>query len=142
MFIAEFAKRKREIVNYLTNGERDEWLTHLLKIQIFDSDEGLIKHWEHEVYSLFNNIPKVKNTNQFPSKEFIFKTLWDHYGDRLFTFVDKAQDDEPNEKLKMQLNFTQIFLNIKNYFDWVSNKLSKQGRINSDEVYNKLWEYR
>lgn len=73
---------------------------------------------EHEVYSLFNNIPKAKNTNRFPSKDFISKTLWYHYGDRLFTFVDKAQDDEPNEKLKTQLNFTQIFLNIKDYFDW------------------------
>lgn len=138
--IAEFAKRQKEIVDYLTNGERDEWLTHIMKTQIFNSDDiGLIRHWEYEVYYLFHNIPKLKN-NKFPSKDFIFKTLWNHYSDRLFTFIDKAQDEEPNEKLKLQLNFTQIFLNTKDYFEWIADKLSKQGRVSSTEVYNKLWE--
>lgn len=138
--ICELAKKQKEIIDYLTNGERDKWVTHLMKIQIFDSDERLIDHWKHEIYSLFNNIPKLKNNNKFPSKDFIFKILWEHYGDRLFTFIDIAQDDEPNERLKSQLNFTQITLNTKNYFEWIANKLSTQGKISSMEVYNKLWE--
>lgn len=140
MKISEFARKQKDIINYLTNGERDKWLTHLMKIQIFNSDKGLINHWKHEVYSLFNNIPKSRVNNKFPNKDFIFNTLWEHYGDRIFTFIDIAQDDEPNEKLKSQLNFTQITLNTKNYFEWIATKLSTQGKVSSTEVYDKLWE--
>lgn len=138
--VFEFADRRRDIISYLTNGERDKWLTHLMKIQIFDCDKGKIDHWKHEVYSLFNNISKMQSNNKFPSKQFIYETLWNHYGDRLFTFIDNAQDEEPNEKLKSQLNFTKIALNTKAYFEWIANLLSRQGRVTSQEVYDELWQ--
>lgn len=140
MQIPEFAENLSVIREYLTRRDKDEWITHLIKIQIFDVNKGLINHWKQEIYALFHDIAKMKRGKKYPSKDFIFNTIWDHYGDRLDTYVEKAEDDIFNEKLKYNINYNQVYQNIKDYIIWLADKLSREGRVKPDDVYNKLWE--
>lgn len=140
MKIFAFADAKDNIKNKLKD-KSDELVYHLVKIFIFPNC-GIKPHWCQEVYGFIHSVPKTKNKNKFPDKQFIFKNTFEVWGDTIESCIITAIKDHPNLiPLFNQENGLDICENaVRKYFDWLSEELSKIGRVASSDVYKKIDE--
>lgn len=140
MKIFAFADAKDSIRNKLKD-KSDELVYHLVKIFIFPNC-GITSHWCQEVYGFIHSVPKMKNKNKFPKKGFIFDSTFGVWGDTIESCIVTATKDYPNlVPLFNQENGLDICeQSVRKYFDWLSEELSKIGRVASLDVYKKIDE--
>lgn len=138
MKIFAFADAKDNIKNKLKD-KSDELVYHLVKIFIFHNC-GITSHWCQEVYGFIHSVPKMKNKNKFPKKEFIFDNTFGVWGDTVGSCIIIAIKDYPDLfPLFNQENGLSICENaVRKYFEWLSEELSNIGRVASSDVYKKI----
>lgn len=139
MKISEFAETMKDIRNRLVDGTATTMIEHLVKLIILDSPEN-INHWRQEIFSGLHEIPKQKKNNKYPTSQFIFDVIWNYYSDDLDKYVDFVIKEEPNEKLKDNIESEDILEPIYSYVLWLAVRLSKYGKVESVDVHNKLKE--
>lgn len=140
MKIFAFADAKDSIKNKLKD-KSDEAVYHLVKIFIFPNC-GITSHWCQEVYGFIHSLPKMKNKNKFPKKEFIFDNTFGVWGDTIESCIITAIKDYPNivPLFTKESGSYVCEAAVRKYFDWLSEELSKIGRVASSDVYKKIDE--
>ena len=140
MKIFAFADAKDSIRNKLKD-KSDEVVYHLVKIFIFPNC-GITSHWCQEVYGFIHSVPKMKNKNKFPKKEFIFENTFGVWGDTIESCIITAIKDYPNivPLFAKESGSYVCEAAVRKYFDWLSEELSKIGRVASSDVYKKIDE--
>lgn len=99
-------------------------------------------HWRQEVWTTLHRLPKLKNNNKLPSKQFILNHTWEECKEGLDYTLDAAREHEylltPKEGRENNVEeFSQICFE---YLIWLCDKLSTIGKVKSFEVYQKLKE--
>lgn len=140
MKIFAFADAKDNITNKLKD-KSDDLVYRIVKIFVFPNC-GIKPHWYQEVYGFIHSVPKMKKKNKFPDKEFIFKNTFGVWGDTIESCIITAIKDYPNiVPLFNQDTGLNVCENaVRKYFEWLSEELSKIGRVASSDVYKKIDE--
>lgn len=137
---SEFAVSLSELKSDLRGRYMTTCIEHLVKLAVLNSPRN-INHWRSEVYAAVHSINKLKKDNKYPKASVIFDTVWNAYGDDLDKFIDTAIKEEPNEKMKSNIkDADDIIKPVYNYVMWLSLELSKHGKINRQDCFNKLEE--
>lgn len=138
MKIFAFADAKDNIKNKLKD-KSDELVYHLVKIFIFPNC-GITSHWCKEVYGSIHSVPKMKNKNKFPNKEFIFDNTFGVWGDTVESCIITAIKDYPNlfPMFNKENGLGVCEAAVRKYFNWLSEELSNIGRVASSDVYKKI----
>ena len=138
MKIFEFADAKDNIKNKLKD-KSDELVYHLVKIFIFPNC-GITSHWCKEVYGFIHSVPKMKNKNKFPKKEFIFDNTFGVWGDTVEYCIITAIKDYHNlvPMFNKENGLGVCEAAVRKYFNWLSEELSNIGRVASSDVYKKI----
>lgn len=138
MKIFAFADAKDNIKNKLKD-KSDELVYHLVKIFIFPNC-GITSHWCQEVYGFIHSVPKMKNKNKFPKKEFIFDNTFGVWGDTVESCIITAIKDHPNlvPMFNKENGLGVCEAAVRKYFNWLSEELSNIGRVASSDVYKKI----
>lgn len=135
--ISEFAESLKEIMR---GRYMNTCIEHLIKLAIFDSPRNK-NRWRSEVYASYPRISKLRSNNEFPDYKTIYDTVWNHYCDILNGVIDDVLKDEPDEKLKDNINVDEdIIKPIKQYVSWLADHFSKQGKIDKQACFDKLEE--
>lgn len=138
MKIFAFADKKDNIKDKLKE-KSDDLVYHLVKVFLFPNCE-VKPHWCQEIYGFIHSVPKTKNKNKFPDKNFILNNTYEIWGDAIESCIVTAIKDYPNV---VPLFDQHTGLNIcetavREYFEWLSEELSKIGRVASSDVYKKI----
>jgi hypothetical protein len=115
----------------------DALLEHLLKLYYF---KNYIKGWTNTVYKCIIRTYKNNKTNKWPTKEFLYRNLWEnekdafleHHNGYLTTF--STFKNLP----KVQSNIEGATTFCESYFKWLSKELSKKGNVTLPEVTQKI----
>ena len=124
-------------LTYKTN----EYLLDCLLLQNKTND---LEDLEKEYYQLCR-VPKVKETKEFPSEEFLYKNTIGFFEDSL---MDALDEEIELTSLEYDISIPKynkhaIYECIIDYYKWVIPKLSKEGIISYDQLVletNKLIE--
>lgn len=99
-------------------------------------------HWRQEVWTALHRLPKLKNNNKLPSKQFIINHTWEEYKGEMDYILICAREHEylltPEvDRLENVEEFSSICFK---YLDWLSGILSSKSKVLPSEVYQKLKE--
>lgn len=112
-------------------------MEHLLKLYLYSHNESAYGHWQSEIYSLLNSVPKLKSNNKYPDKKFLMANLYrpqDHNFDAgIWRLQLKYGELNWNHEINVRFNKMSY-----DYFDQLSDSLSKVGHVKSSEVYQML----
>lgn len=112
-------------------------LEHLIKV-IEYPDAQEVNHWKQEIYSFLNDVKKLRGTNKLPKSKLIFKGL-SVSNDMIDKFIGRVHRTYINYQPRN--NSAAFILNcVEEYQHWLSDKLSTEGLVYSDEVYAKIDE--
>lgn len=134
------AKKKSKIGSDLDNHTLP-CMEALAQLYLFGNRNSDFKHhWASEVWNHFRAIDRLKKTNKFPSADFIYEHTWKLNENRVQIALDKAVLHERNltvdkDKYEDLDLATEI---MQNYFGWMSESLSENGRLNFSEVKAEL----
>lgn len=142
--ITEMAEELREIGRDLKS-KNEIVIEHLLMIYLYPNSKH-INHWEREVRSFIDKVSKVKSKNKYPTQKQILNFTWFIFEDvlieRFNVYVDDIEYKE-NKVKEIDNPDPQVFYNfVKEYFYWLSDKLSIKGYIERQETINKIEELR
>jgi hypothetical protein len=119
----------------------DARLEHLLKLYYFRSFKQYLYTWISTVYKCTIRTYKDSKTNNLPTKDEIYTTLWknakdiykehhDCYVKNFNYYNDLSQINHPDVEGSM------VF--CEEYFKWLSEKLSEKGSVDIEEVEEEL----
>ena len=140
--LIEFAETRSDIKNGLKQN-RDEFIFHLLKLFYHpecDSRNG----WEITVYKQYRRVSLLKKSNKLPDSSFIYEYILGEYEDRIDEYIIQDIDDMNDEYDQVPI-ITDYAINdaisyLKDYTKWLSNQLSRNGKININDVRSKISE--
>ena len=110
---------------------------HIMKL-LFYPDSQYVSHWQHEIYSFLNSVPKLKNNNKFPKVDLILKAL-SIYDDMIDAFIEPVQDEE-SELTPCNIPLPKIESAIQKYHNWIATELSSKGVVSQSAIRSKLTE--
>lgn len=138
--IYAYAMHKKDIAASIESNTRSI-IKHLIKLRMF-KDSQYVEHWRKEVYNFLNEIPMLKNSHKFPSKQFILDNTINLHINKIQYFVTGIEKDSRYEGMypNWDYNIYELKSNIIEYFGWISERLSEDGSVFQNEVFNKLDE--
>ena len=141
-YLVEFAGSRKELLTNLPK-QGDFAITHLLCIYFWPNTQ-YVGHWISEVYSALPAISKMKGNNKFPKAKDIYHKLFgireDIFVEQFDIYVDLVANKEPDLQIPTNLNANKIHDYLNDYFHWLSNELSKNGKITKVDVEDKIHE--
>lgn len=112
--------------------------SHLIKLYMYPTSEDT-SHWRQEIYNFLHNVPKLKMTKKFPSKQFILDNTININKEMIKIWYKIIDDDySDNNNIYEYFDFNQMKNIILNYYDWLADNLSQQGIVSRKSVYNEL----
>ena len=136
IYIKSMSEHQSEIYRNLTSVSRQINL-HIIKILLYPNCE-YVDHWMHEIWSFLFDVDKQRNTKKWPKESFLKKSLSTH-NDLIEQYVDIVIDEESFLEPR-ELDYNEIKRCIEDYYSWVAEELSKNGRIRQSETKTKLKE--
>ena len=139
--LQEMSENKVQIRQDIVNVE-DKIIEHLLKCFLYKNTMNNLKHWEGEIYSFLHRVPKLKNTKKYPS----YKLLYNFTIERIYDDIDNIINltisnlEFKNYPKVNNINKENLGKAILEYYDWLIEKLSKNGGIVFSSVCNKIDE--
>ena len=134
-YIRSFSASKKDILSRIDDVARPI-LEHLAKIYLM-SDSGSFNHWVSEIYGFLNKCSKLKGRNRYPSKKDLLQILYYNEVPYLkYTFEGIRKD----YNTMYQGNYNQYQIICFQYLDWLSDMLSKYGRVYFSDVQDKIVE--
>ena len=132
--IFSYAMYKKDMATEL---ESSAWniAEHIVKLSLYPIN-GACRHWRKEIFAFLNKMNVLKGSNKLPSKDFLFKCLYESQKPYLDGYINYyiVEYGEPD----VNVDVDRIKSRIKEYFEWVSDKLSSTRRLHTSEVYTKL----
>lgn len=108
---------------------------HLIKLYLFPSSQ-YVNHWRQEVRSFLYVVPRLKNSKKFPSFKLIMSNI-SGYADMcdtlMYTIISDYSSLDPE-----RMDAAELEALLMQYFEWISRKLSQQGSIPAEEIYEEL----
>ena len=134
LYVRSFAETKKDMHRYLAD-RADVIIEHLIKIFLYP-DVQECNHWKQEVAAVLKKVPKLKNSNEFPSAAFIVDNSWMVWEDQFDRSVEvtKLEMKEQPENID---NDT-LYDAVNEYFHWLSKEISKYGSVVSNNIYNEI----
>lgn len=136
IYIRSMSETQSKVYDSITSHVA-EMNKHIIKLLLYP-DCRYVSHWQHEIYSFLNSVPKLKNSNKFPKANFILKAL-SIYDDMLDAFIEPVIDDEPNLEPRAVLVETIQHV-VQSYHEWLASELSSRGVISQNLIRHKLAE--
>lgn len=140
--LLEFAHDKKSVGLKLMDNQ-DVLIEHLFKIYFLrDLRRYDVNHWMDEIYNFYNRIRKLKGTNKYPKSNFIYYYIFGGIED-IFDNIFENEISNIEYKYKVDIinpNKVDIFYFVKDYVEWLSYKLSNDGRVSISDVHDKLKE--
>ena len=133
-YIRSFAVTKREVQADLRAAAR-VIIEHLIKIFLYpDAQEN--NHWKREVAAALNAVPKMKNSNKLPKAKFILDSSWMAWEDIFYRKVEVVKEDMIEDPINVDVDI--LYGAIDEYFNWISNELSRFGLISYTSIYHEI----
>ena len=108
--------------------------------QLYAFPYGNRVHWRKEVWEKFSEMHLFKHNSKLPDAKFIYDNSWgvnkEFVSDALGKAIDKEEDYSPKD----DLDTSELYNIMENYFKWLSTKLSQSKSIRRLEVAEKLDE--
>ena len=143
--LTELAIEKRHLEDRLID-RSVEIIEHLLCI-VLDPKNVNRDHWTSEIYAFINNVPILKSTKKLPTEQFIYDStygVWqdnilnnDYFNRQIESICEEENIDIPDDIGSKQTEFDMI---CAEYFKWLSNTLSKSGKVTRSSCKNKIDE--
>lgn len=137
--ITEMLIEKDKLFNKLYD-KVDIMLIHLVKCFAYKNSTNDLKHWEKEIYSFLNRVPKLRTNKKWPSYKLLKSILVDIIEDSVYETIDnfiKTLIHEGYPKIK-EYDKKEISNDIIEYLDWLSLELSKNGSVSLEDIENKI----
>lgn len=133
----EMAKKWSEIERYLSDDKTRQVLEHLVKLYYWSNiDSEDVNGWKVSVFSNCSKIYRLNSTNQYPPSKKIRKAIWDAWGDT-FDSMEHSLNIEYSRLPSISIDMDCISY-CADYIDWLSNKLSIDGSVAKQEVYDEI----
>ena len=146
MFIDEYAKQQNAIESTIQN-KTEVIVEHIFKLMLMPNHNSY-NHWKREIANQFNEVRKLKGSNKLPKKEQIFEWSYEDISDQLtdVNFVQNRIDniiyDYGENSVVYDYDLESFIANLNNicynYFNWLSDELSKTGYVANSSIYRKL----
>lgn len=114
-------------------------LESLAQLYLFPNTE-YENHWRVEVWEKLSEVPKIKRSHKLPKKDYILKNTWYEYNDKIKTIMNRAVAHEYSlipDPVRRK-NVSEFYNICKEYMSWIADKLSKDGIVDPEDVYQKL----
>ena len=135
-YVVGMSDKRSEIRNQLKYAGKQVAL-HLIKLAIYpDAQER--NHWKQEIYAFLHDVPRLKKSNKWPEFDIIFDAL-SVYDDIVDNLVLEVYDDEES-LTPSELSAEKLEEMLLTYHAWAAHKLSKNGILRRQDVYNKIDE--
>ena len=143
--ITEFLERKQEIKCELSSKSKDI-IEHICKLILMPTNDS-VNHWRKEIYGFLNNVKRLKGSDKLPTEKQIFNWTYNAYAERLIsvssmTLYIKSIIQEYSLHIENSIDYTLVTNQINNfckeYFMWISKKLSANGYVPLNDIYSKL----
>lgn len=124
---------RRTLLNRLIKN-LDPLMDHLIKLYLFPNTD-YTNHWRKEVWNFLNRTPKMPN-NKFPSYKFIYQAIsgeLDITEQLMYLVLDEYSKHTPT-----RFDAVELESKLDEYFQWLAEKLSTKGVVQSSEVYEEL----
>lgn len=138
MKILAFASPKAKVAWELSRKSKQIEI-HLIKCGLFPYCDSY-SHWKDEVFGFINDVDKLKNSNRFPSSEFIMKNTWKVLEDTIFDYTQSVLNEYRDLDDSYRLTDNELYNMIEQYFIWLSEQLSRYGRVINKQVDRKIDE--
>lgn len=135
--ILAFSKNKIDVAADLEETTRPI-IEHLMKLRLFSTNKSC-NHWRKEISSFLNKVPRLKQNNKFPSKEFILMNTIDMNNDSVENCLTVILEDYSDLDIQ-PFDYDDLVNDIYSYFDWLSQELSTKGQVSMTSIQNKLKE--
>lgn len=143
MIIFEFAKNRSDIKRELMD-KTPRIVEHLIKL-ILSPDNDAKDHWIHEIYSFLHNIDISKSTKKWPKESFIYANTFGCLEDKyeIYNYVKiEVQSICELENVPVPKNIKNVQMDIllvgRQYFKWLSEKLSTYGAVAPSEIKKEI----
>jgi len=143
--LTELAIEKRHLEDRLID-RSVEIIEHLLCI-VLDPKNVNRDNWTSEIYAFINNVPILKSTKKLPTERFIYDStygVWqdnilnnEYFNRQIESICEEENIDIPEDIGSIQTDFDII---CAEYFKWLSNTLSKSGKVTRSSCKNKIDE--
>ena len=143
--LIELAQSLKDIARDLQSISRS-FQEHLIKLYIWRDVEETANYWKREISNFITEIVRVKGSKKFPSKKFIYDKIFGEWEDVFIDYLPKRLENILSNYSSMpQVDVKAIKANellsfVKEYCNWLSTNLSRDGIISSAEARNKLDE--
>lgn len=136
VYISAMGASRSVIENQLVNAS-NPLTEHLIKLYLFPNSE-YADHWRQEIYGFLSRVPKLKSRNKYPESDFIFDciSVYLDQADELLQYVSEEYEALVPERS----DANELEKILTDYFNWLSDILSTEGRVHSSAVYSKLSE--
>ena len=131
MYILAMSRTKKDIKYYLQD-RADKVYVHICKILLYPNSP-YVDHWKHEIYAFISSMHKLKNTNKFPSKEFVETVLLEDLDNMIDVFINQAIADEDNSNF-VDISNERAEQTCKKYAEWLAEHLASDGFVTNREV--------
>ena len=137
--ILAFSKNKIDVAADLEEMTRPI-IEHLMKLRLFPNTQ-YCNHWRNEIAGFLFSVPRLKQNNKFPSKEFILNNTIDMNNDSVDNCLDVVQKEYSSLEIQ-PFDYDELINDIYSYFDWLAEELSSKGRVAKTDIVSKLEELR
>lgn len=136
IYIRSMSEAQSKIYDKITAQSR-EIVKHIIKLILYP-DCSYIDHWQHEIYSFLNYVPKLKSSNKLPKEKFISECLKVN-NDCLDNCIWQVMDEE-YELDAVSVDIQLIEEVVNNYQNWLAHELATKGAVAPRQVKAKLSE--
>lgn len=123
-----------EISQELRSQVTQKVLEYLVRIYLFRTDKR-VEH-EKDVYRLYHDIARLKSNNAYPPQDKIFRTIW-NTSEASFNSIQSHINNECKGSISIDRECIEF---CKDYMQWLSMILSREGRVDEFEVLDKIDE--
>lgn len=141
--IKEFAKSKSDIINIISTKENIV-KEHLITLYFWRDNESR-KHWEGEIFGNIPQLPMLKGSKKYLSKNKILEYLYsysDNIKQQTISSVEYIEYLKPDLPIISKYITYKDRINFKcfcdDFFNYVGDNLSKTGDIDKWKTYDLL----
>ena len=106
--------------------------------QLYLFPNGNRTHWRKEVWEKFYEMHRLKGSNKLPSAKFIFENSFKVHSRMIQNHVKFVISKEDQYDPIEDIDLNQLFQIEKDYFIWLSSKLSKEDFVSKTDVLDEL----
>lgn len=134
-YVYAMSKSKSDLGDYFESRTRPV-IEHLIKLYLYPGHESTI-HWRREVANFLNSTDTLKGSHKLPTARFILHNTIDVHLPFIQSYARQVVYEYGGSSY-WPAELDALSTNIKNYFVWIANRLSKEPQVSYPEIYEWL----